>query len=272
MATRRPKIPAEIVESVSKRWPDLAAAWLDNTPDEISQICQRYEGRYVRTFHARYGFVVEVETARGPLVLKSTPDPQGMDQAEVSRSLSRIGVGPHIYEIIRTPVSVWTVASRVLPGDPLKGRVASLDHLAPIFRKMRDRKSENDRLPSLAGWLRARLDDEYLSDLSSGRTPAPRSERQRATAILEDLRTGVSGMVCHGDASSRNILIGPDEQLMLIDPRGVNGDVCYDVAVAAWKTASGDPPRDRAAQLARLVGVDTERVHAWLVVADAARV
>lgn len=106
---------------------------------------------------------------------------------------------------------------------------------------MRDRKSENDRLPPLAAWLRSRLDDENLSDLSSGRTPAPRSERQRATAILEDLRAGVSGIVCHGDASSRNILIGPDEQLMLIDPRGVNGDVCYNVAVAAWKTAGGDP-------------------------------
>ena len=79
-------------------------------------------------------------------------------------------------------------------------------------------------------------------------------------------------MVCHGDASSRNILLGPGEQLMLIDPRGVNGDVCYDVAAAAWKTGSGEPPRDRAVELARLVGVDPERVHAWPVVAETVRV
>ena len=272
MTTSKPQIPAEVVDSVSKRWPELASAWLDSAPDELAQICQRYEGRYVRTFHARYGFVVEVETARGPLVLKSTPDPQGIDQAEVSRSLSRIGVGPHIYEIFQTPVSVWTVASRVLPGDPLNGKAVSLHRLASVFRKMRDQKSENDRLPSLAAWLRSRLDDENLSDLAPGRSQAPHSERRQATAILEDLGSGVSGMVCHGDASSRNILLGPDEQLMLIDPRGVNGDVCYDVAVAAWKTASDDSPQGRAEQLARLVGVDTERVKAWLVVANTARV
>lgn len=59
---------------------------------------------------------------------------------------------------------------------------------------------------------------------------------------------------------------------MLIDPRGVTGDVCYDVAVAAWKTTNEEPSRDRAAKLARLVGADTERVHAWLTVADIARV
>ncbi|WP_433474753.1 phosphotransferase [Spirillospora sp. CA-142024] len=154
----------------------------------------------------------------------------------------------------------------------MKGKAVSLDRLASVFRKMRDQKSENDSLPSLVDWLRSRLDDESLSDLAPGRSQAPRSERRRATAILEDLGSDVSGMVCHGDASSRNILLGPDEQLMLIDPRGINGDVCYDVAVAAWKTASDAPLRDRAAELARLVGVDTDRVHAWLFVADAARV
>lgn len=272
MATRKPQIPVEVVEAVSERWPELVSAWLENAPDELAQISHRYQGTYVRTFDARYGFVVEVETASGPLVLKSTPDPHGMEQAEVLRSLSRVGVGPHVYEIIRTPVSVWTVASRILPGTPVGRGAVSLDRLASMLRKMRDQKADNDELPNLADWLRSRLDDDDLNDMSQGRSQAPPRERRRAIAILEDLRTGVHGMVCHGDASSRNILVGPDEQLMLIDPRGVTGDVCYDVAVAAWKTTSEEPPRDRAAELARLVGVDAERVDAWLVVADTARV
>lgn len=272
MATGKPQIPAEVVKAVTERWPELASAWLERAPDEFAQISHRYRGSYVRTFNARYGFVVEVETANGSLVLKSTPDPDGMDQAEVARSLSRIGVSPHIHEIVRTPVSVWTVASRIFPGDPVGRGTVSLDCLASIFRKMRDQKAEQGDLPSLADWLRSRLDDDNLSDLSPGRSQASQSERRRAIAILEDLRSGVHGMVCHGDASSRNILRGPDEQLMLIDPRGVTGDVCYDVAVAAWKTTNEEPSRDRAAKLARLVGVDTERVHAWLTVADVARV
>nr|WP_244994217.1 phosphotransferase [Actinomadura coerulea] len=137
---------------------------------------------------------------------------------------------------------------------------------------MLDRKTENDRLPTLVDWLRSRLNDERSNDLPSGRTWASQVERRRAAAILEDLGTEDSNMVCHGDASSSNILVGDGEELFLVDPRGVSGDVCYDVAVAAWKTPTDEQASVRAANLARLVGVDTERVQAWLVIAKAARV
>ncbi|MGI5207654.1 phosphotransferase [Spirillospora sp. CA-108201] len=266
------EIPANVIEAVSACWPDLASAWLEKTPDELARICERYEGRPVRTFNSRYGFVVEVATAHEQLVVRSTPDPLGMDQAQVAQALFNMGVGPHIYDVVQTPVGVWTVASRIFPGDSLKGRTVSVERLAPIFRKMLDRKTENDRLPTLADWLRSRLNDERSNDLPSGRTRASRDERRQAAAILEDLGAGDSNTVCHGDASSGNILLGAGGELLLIDPRGVSGDVCYDVAVAAWKTPTDEQASVRAANLARLVGVDTERVQAWLIIAKAARV
>ncbi|XVQ10920.1 phosphotransferase [Spirillospora sp. CA-255316] len=226
----------------------------------------------MRTFDARYGFVVEVETDHGYLVVRSSPDPLGMMQAEVSRSLSNLGIGPPIYEVIQTSVSVWTVAGRIFPGDSLHGGAVSLETLAPIFQKMRDQESPSDRLPTLADWLHSRLSDENLSDLAPGSAQAPPVERRHAAAILEDLESGASNLLCHGDTSSKNILHGPGGQLFLIDPRGVSGDVCYDVAVAAWKTAGEEQASARAEELARLVGVDRERVQAWLLVADTARV
>lgn len=272
MSQHRVSIPAGVIEAVSTRWPDLAPAWQENVTEELAGICQRYRGRPVRTFDARYGFVVELATDYGQLVVKATPDPLGALQAEVSRSLSNLGIGPHIYEVIQTSVSVWTVANRIFPGDTLDGEAVSLERLAPVFRRMRDQKVANGQIPTLADWLRSRLDDENLRDLAPGRAQASPDERRRAAAILEDLETAALSMLCHGDASPKNILLGPDEQLFLIDPRGVSGDVCYDVAVAAWKTAGDEHPSVRAASLARLVGVDADRVQAWLVVADAARV
>lgn len=195
-----------------------------------------------------------------------------MYQADVSQALSRIGIGPHIYEVIQSQSSVWTIASRIIPGDPLGRGTASLERLAMVFQKMRDQKAETERLPTLTGWLHTRLTGESLSDLPRGRAQAPEKERRHAVAILRDLGAGVSNMLCHGDPSSRNILLGPGGQLFLIDPRGVSGDVCYDVAVAAWKTAADEHASVRATNLARLVGVDAERVQAWLVVAETARV
>lgn len=265
------EIPTGVSDAVSRRWPDLAGAWKERVHDELARICQRYEARPVRTFEARYGFVVEVAAEQGHMVMKSTPDPLGLMQADVSRSLSDLGMGPHVYEVIQTEVSVWTIASRIFPGDTLDGKVVSLDLLVPVLRKIRD-QGINEPLPTLAEWLRSRLDDEDLRDLAPGRVQASPRERRHAAAILEDLTVGAPNTLCHGDASSKNILVGPSDQLFLIDPRGVCGDVCYDVAVAAWKTAGNERPSARAAILAGLVGVDAERVQAWLVVADAARV
>ncbi|GAA3961982.1 hypothetical protein GCM10023085_50560 [Actinomadura viridis] len=167
---------------------------------------------------------------------------------------------------------MWTVAGRIFPGDQLDGKAISLERLAPVFQKMRDQKAANDQLPTLGDWLRSRLHDENLSDLAPGRSQASSSERRQGAAILEGLEADAPNMLCHGDASSKNILLGPSDQLFLIDPRGVSGDVCYDVAVAAWKTAGDERPSARAATLARLVGVDAERAQSWLAVADAARV
>ncbi|WP_339154161.1 aminoglycoside phosphotransferase family protein [Actinomadura luteofluorescens] len=266
------EIPANVNEAVTACWPELAPAWLKKAPDELARICERYEGRPVRTFNARYGFVVEIATTHGRLVVRSTPDPRGMDQAQVAQALANMGVGPRIHDVVQTPVSVWTVASRIFPGDSLKGEAVPVERLAPIFRKMLDRRTENDRLPTLVDWLRSRLNDERPNDLPSGRFRASRPERLRAAAILEKLGTGDSNMVCHGDASSSNILVGDGEELFLVDPRGVSGDVCYDVAVAAWKTPTDEQASVRATNLARLVGVDTERVRAWLIIAKAARV
>ena len=272
MAHRRIEIPAAVIKAVSTRWPDLAPAWQETAPCELARICQQYKGHPVRTFKARYGFVVEVETTRGYLVARSTPDPMGLMQAEVSRSLSELGIGPTIFEVIQTPTSVWTVTSRIFPGDSQRGRNVPLERLAPIFRKMHDQDMTLDRLPTLANWLQSRLSGEDHSDLSPGTSPASPDDRRRAAALLTDLEASTSNRLCHGDTSSNNILRGPGRQLFLIDPRGVSGDVCYDMAVAAWKTAREERPSTRAAMLARLVGTDPDRVQAWLQVAQIARV
>ncbi|MER6810748.1 phosphotransferase [Spirillospora sp. NPDC000708] len=272
MATKKIDIPAGVAEAVTRRWPDLASAWLGGAPDELERLCERYEGRPVRAFQARYAFVVEIATAHGRLVLRSTSDPLGMDQAEVSRELSRIDVGPRIYDVLQTPLSVWTVAERIRPGNSLNGKTVSLERLAPLFQKMLDQKAANDGRSTLADWLRSRLDDDNLSDLAPRSVRILPRERRRALSVLEDLEASSPNTICHGDTSSGNILVGPDERLFLIDPRGISGDVCYDVAVAAWKTARDGEIRIRATDLARIVGVDATRVEAWLEVARAARV
>jgi streptomycin 6-kinase len=83
--------------------------------------------------------------------------------------------------------------------------------------------------------------------------------------------SGVAGL-CHGDASPWNLLLSNDRRLMLIDPRGLAGEVAYDLAVVAIKAASVAPPAITAPYLAHQVEADPDRVLAWVSIADAARV
>jgi streptomycin 6-kinase len=127
-------------------------------------------------------------------------------------------------------------------------------------------------MPTLTGWLRDRLIDDALTDLAPGQQPAPIAERRAALAILHDLQASGTEGLCHGDASPWNLLLGKDGRTILIDPRGVAGEVEYDLAVTALKFASAMPLAASVPYLARQAGVDHKRVRAWVEVAEVARV
>jgi streptomycin 6-kinase len=67
-------------------------------------------------------------------------------------------------------------------------------------------------------------------------------------------------------------LSGLADRLYLIDPRGVSGELAYDVAVIALKGERYAPPTETAAALARNLAVPADRVDAWQRIARAARV
>lgn len=67
-------------------------------------------------------------------------------------------------------------------------------------------------------------------------------------------------------------MIGDAGWVVLIDPRGVSGEVEYDLAVVALKATRFVPLAVILTNLASLVGVDQHRVEVWTVVASAARV
>ena len=129
-------------------------------------------------------------------------------------------------------------------------------------------------LPCVYAWLRGRLlAGDALTDLAPSAThPASASERQRAIAVLDDLEVRRDDELCHGDASPWNLLTGDLGRIFLIDPRGMSGEVEYDVAVVALKATPFVPAAETVPYLSDVVGVDPARVDAWLAVASAARV
>src|SRR5262249_53421535 len=127
-------------------------------------------------------------------------------------------------------------------------------------------------IPSIVDWLRIRLEDDDLADLAPGTVVAPADARARALDVLDQLAADHTPKLCHGDLSPWNVLADQHKGWSLIDPRGVSGEVHYDIAVLGLKIARTDDPIPVVALLARTIGVAPHRAHAWLTVASACRV
>jgi streptomycin 6-kinase len=239
-----PRLRADVAAAVTARWPSVGLQWSLCVEDEFRDLCARYRAEPVRLMTSRFGFVVSVVSNGHPLIMRSSPDPHGVYQAQVAHALADLQVAPRVHEVITSQTGTWTVLDRVVPGAPFLGTGFSSDSLVPLaamLRPIRDMPAPSPNMPSVADWLRARLEDDSLSELPLGFDMAPRSERDRALAILQDLVSEPIDKLCHGDASPWNVLTGPDGAALLIDPRGMAGEVAYDVAVVALSSGSTTP-------------------------------
>jgi len=267
-------VPLSVASNVRRRWPDRADDWTHQVVDELHGLCGRYQATPRRVLPARYGFVVVVDTAYGGLVMRASPDPNGPNQASVAAALADLGIAPTVHETIHTDTGTWTILDEVRPATPLAeadDARATLDSLAAPLAAMADRPPPGPGMPSIIEWLRGRLVDDHVTDLAPGADRAQAYARRDAIEVLDDLARGVTPQLCHGDVSPWNVLAHDAAGWMLIDPRGMSGEVSYDAATLALKVARRQPGITTA-RLAEAVGVDPERLVAWTIVADAARV
>jgi streptomycin 6-kinase len=270
-----PRVPPDVIANVRQRWPDRTDPWANYVEAELRELCTRYHAESLKVLPARYGFVIAAETPSGPVALRSSPDPHGSEQAAVAVALAQLGIAPTVYETVPTDHGTWTVMERVRPGTPLAAAdpaTISLDALFSPLRAMNGQPTPVPGMPSITDWLRDRLEDDHLSDLRPGTTVATANERRAALAVLEDLAHDLTPGLCHGDVSMRNILASGQAGWKFIDPRGMTGETAYDVAVLGIRVARLLRSQNVVSTLSSMAGVDGERVQAWMIVANAARV
>ncbi|MCM3848599.1 aminoglycoside phosphotransferase family protein [Pseudonocardia sp. DR1-2] len=267
----------DIARAAHARWPDRAPAWIEALPAELAEVCAALSVTPTgRTFSARSAHVVEATTGAGTrLVLRSSADPDAVHQAAVLDQLARAGLAPAVHLLRDTPTSTWTAMDAVEPGASFAEQEPRPRDLAGIAAMLRTLSNEEGAhsVPSIVPWLRARLSDPPADDQPPHRGPEPAVVREAASVVLDELAAEMLAGLCHADLSPPNVLHG-NSRLWFIDPRGMNGEAAYDVAVLALKLS--DDHLDTARALARSIalssGTDPDRADAWVTVVDAATV
>lgn len=267
----------DIAHAAHARWPDRAPAWIKALPVELAEVCAALSATPTgKTFSARSAHVVEATTSTGArLILRSSPDPGAVHQGAVLDLLARAGLAPVVHLLRNTATSTWTAMDAVEPGASLAQQGPRPRDLAGVAAMLRTLADEDGApsVPSIVPWLRARLTDPPADDQPPHRGPEPAALRDSASVVLDQLATDITAGLCHADLSPPNVLHG-HSRLWFIDPRGMNGEVAYDIAVLALKLS--DDHLDTARALARSIalssGVSPDRADAWVTVADAATV
>lgn len=273
------RVPSEVVESVRARWPDVDATWASGVEHELVDVCARLGAVPSKVLPARFSFVVIANMPDRDVIVRVTPDPDAMNQARVAGMLAECGAGPQIHEARATSLGVWNISDRVVPGISL-GEVqsgsVSLDEMAAPFRAIVGFREPVDGLPVINEWLRSRLTQSDLRDIAPGQLVASHAEREHAQNVLALLGVdAATAALCHGDAHPGNMLVSAERpRALLIDPRGMRGEVEYDIAVFSLKLSSYDleAARELCKQLAARSGAGGERAVAWMTIARAARV
>lgn len=268
-------VPADVIRNVQRRWPHVGRDWPAQVQDELHDLCVRYRATPRRVLPSRYGFVVAVDTIHGGLVMRASPDPHAPMQAVTAIALADLDIAPTVHDVLTTATGTWTVLDEVQPGTPLADADLSrvtVEGLAAPLAAMKDRPAPRSDMPSIIDWLRDRLEHHHTTDLRPGAEPARVADRRHAVAILDDLAQDTAPQLCHGDTSPWNILGFGTDHWMLIDPRGMSGEVAYDAGVLALKLSRHRPTALATGLLTDAAGIDPERTHEWIVVADAARV
>jgi streptomycin 6-kinase len=273
--TEVPEIPPDVLANVERRWPDIAATWAAGIVPELHALSAEFQATVRGVLPARYGFVVAADGPLGSLVLRNSPDPHGADQAAVAAALAGLGISPRVHQTWNTDHGTWTVLDQVIPGTKLNAvEPARVDPKA-LFRPlaaMRDQPPPRPGMPSIVDWLRVRLEDDHLADLRPGTAVATDRERSVGLALLADLAQSHTSALCHGDASSGNIIAKGDRGWMYIDPRGMSGDYTYDVAIVATRLIRNHPVAEIMRDAVRIAGIKPDRIRAWAETANAARV
>src|SRR5262249_32949176 len=153
---------------------------------------------------------------------------------EVACALAKLAAGPAVHEISSGNTGTWTILDQISPGTPLAETdpaTNSIDRLTAPLAAIADQPAPVPEIPSIVDWLRIRLEADDLAALAPGTMVAPAGARARALDVLDQLAADYTPKLCHGDASPWNILADQHKGWTLIDPRGMSGEVHYDIAV-----------------------------------------
>ncbi|MGW4509172.1 aminoglycoside phosphotransferase family protein [Streptomyces sp. NPDC004436] len=268
--TELPLVAPDVRERLAVRFGDPALAWCDDVPDLVSELSAGWNLDVMTAGGGGTSCVFRclVRDTGKSAWLKITPDVTiAREEAEA------LGAWAETSSVVSLLAENTEAGALLLenvdPGLQVKNLTWGLSDVAVLLGNLRE-DSSRKRISSAIQPLSHRID--FLFDLAEEILTTKTAENPFDSATLSRARTealglaatGPTGLV-HGDLHPGNVLSGPGNLMVAIDPRPAWGDPDFD-AVDWVLDGAQDVDRldERIQELADSVpGMSTNRVSAW---------
>jgi streptomycin 6-kinase len=253
---------------VAQRWLDChgqqARAWLDHVPDLARWWAHRWDLVVGGPLAGgSVSVVYSVESKDGPAVLKLAAPWSRWSREEAAALRTWDGHGA-IRLVAASDDAGALLLERAWPGRPATDMTAA--ELAALLSKLA-RPAVPSEMPSLADAVHLRFD--RAEENRHGLLSPAQIRRARCAAVgLAETQQG-SSVLCHGDLSSKNVLVSDDRGLLAIDPNPCVGHPAYDAAQWAVTQTPVTQAPERATAVAAALGISADDVLRWVCVLTA---
>lgn len=255
----------------SPRWEHDPAGrrWLDDLPELVAVTCLAW-GLTVDgpVRHGSNALVMPVRSALGPAALRLTPG--GADSTADLLALRFWSDGPVVGVLRSSPDGAIKLLDRLDASTSLSSRAPSeiAEVLGGLVGAMavtgppEDVPSTTDVALAMAAHGEARWREAGC--------PISEDVVRQASSQAADLAGDDPGLAVDADVHDGQVLWGPGQSWVVVDPKLWWGDPAYDLARGVWTLVDRLPDaasvRDYAAALVRASGFDADRAWAWMLV------
>ncbi len=266
-------LPPDFVQNIRRSFPLDGESWLNNLPDLLAEVAQRWELKLGKPFLLSYNYVCAAKRSDGThAVLKV-----GVPNRELKSEINTLGIynGQGACRILEADADKgMLLLERLHPGTmlaTLNDDDRATEIAADVMKKIHRPAPQHEGFLSLRGWF-----DELkkLRPGFGGKTgPFPEKSFETAEELICDLfAENRPQVLLHGDFHHFNIL-SSERGWLVIDPKGVDGPAEYEVGPLLINPYNVIPEEQEAirrtqrriAILSERTGFDRQRLRAWAI-------
>jgi len=266
------EIPAAYRQNILETFGDKGASWLAALPVTIDEYADRWSLTDLgNPFELSFNYVLPATRADGSEAVLKISVPDGEHRGELDALTLYNGEGVcQLLEADREGGAM--LLERLRPGDmlaELADDAAATEIAAALLKNLWRPVPVGYTFPTVADWFQALARHRERFD---GAGPLDEQIFATAEGMVRDLlAANEPAVLLHGDFHHFNILRAERAPWLIIDPKGLVGDPCYELGAFLYNPmdsldpAQGMPAllRRRLDQFHALLGFERERIRHW---------